>query len=325
MCCNSMKQITIIIPVYNVEPYIRKCLDSIVNQSFRELEIICINDGSTDRSGEICEEYAASDVRFRVIHQPNSGISAAINAGLDLMSGEYVGFVDPDDWLELNFYDALYRLIEEHQVDFVCTGYYKNTPDRQLTVRNEDKVEPIAIGQESMLIYTFIRDRYPAFGAYYWNKLFRSSVFNSVDQDGKQLRLCKDLVVGSDVLMFAQYIFRSRNAIYVDTPYYHYFQRETSIMHSRDIGKRMHSLFAYSKVLDLLDKHRIGSEIGKWVKRFYVYHASLMAEIAVELKDQDKLVQMQREIMRYLPDYLETNASFPERIDRIKKLLSTSV
>jgi len=320
-----MKKISVIIPVYNVEPYIRKCLDSVVNQTYQNLEVICINDGSTDRSGEICVEYEAKDTRVRVIHQPNCGNSAAVNAGLNLISGEYVCFVDPDDWLELNFYDTLYHMIEEHQVDFVCTGWYKNSCNEELMICNQDEVELAPVDLERMLFYTFKRDVYPAFGAYYWNKLFRAEIFNSVDSYGHQLRLWQDLKVGADVVMFVEYILRSRNAIYVETPYYHYFQRETSVMHSRDIGKRMHVLKAYSRVLDLLESHNIGQAITIWVKRFYVYHASLLAEMAIELQNHDNLVQMQQEINRYLSDYLNTNTSFPERINRINKLLATRV
>jgi len=93
-------EISIIIPVFNVEKYIGICLESVINQTFRNLEIILVNDGSTDGSGKICDEYAARDSRIRVIHQENKGVSAARNEGLRLSSGKYVGFVDGDDWID---------------------------------------------------------------------------------------------------------------------------------------------------------------------------------------------------------------------------------
>ena len=94
-------KISVVVPVYKVEPYLRKCLDSIVNQTYRNLEIILVDDGSPDNCGAICDEYAAGDSRIRVIHQENGGVSSARNAGLSAVTGEWVGWVDSDDWLSL--------------------------------------------------------------------------------------------------------------------------------------------------------------------------------------------------------------------------------
>ena len=106
---NKEPLINIIVPVYNTEKYIRKCLDSIVNQTYRNLEIIVVDDGSTDSSGDICDEYAHKDARIKVIHKENGGVSSARNAALDLCTpgGDLVAFVDSDDWLELNMYETL--------------------------------------------------------------------------------------------------------------------------------------------------------------------------------------------------------------------------
>ena len=98
-------KISVIVPVYKVEPYLRKCLDSIVNQTYRNLQIILVDDGSPDNCGKICDEYAARDRRIEVIHQENGGISAARNAGLNLADGDYIGWVDSDDWIEPEMYE----------------------------------------------------------------------------------------------------------------------------------------------------------------------------------------------------------------------------
>lgn len=95
-----MPKISIIVPVYNVEKYLRKCIDSILNQTFKDFELILIDDGSTDESGKICDEYNLKDNRIKVIHKENGGLSSARNAGLDIAQGEYIGFVDSDDWIE---------------------------------------------------------------------------------------------------------------------------------------------------------------------------------------------------------------------------------
>lgn len=101
-------KVSVIVPVYNVEKYLRECLNSLVNQTLKEIEIICINDGSEDSSLEILNEYASKDSRFVIINQENSGQSVARNKGLDVAKGEYIGFVDSDDWVDLNFFENLY-------------------------------------------------------------------------------------------------------------------------------------------------------------------------------------------------------------------------
>ena len=100
--------ITVIVPVYNVEKYLRRCLDSIIGQTYQNLEILCIDDGSIDNSGVICEQYAARDARIKVIHQENQGLSTARNRGLDAAEGEYIAFVDSDDYILEDMFERLY-------------------------------------------------------------------------------------------------------------------------------------------------------------------------------------------------------------------------
>ena len=105
-----MSKISVIVPVYNVEKFIKRCLDSIINQTMRDLEIILVNDGSTDNSGKICDEYAQLDNRITVIHKENGGLSSARNTGLDVATGEWIAFVDSDDYIEKNMYEVLYEV-----------------------------------------------------------------------------------------------------------------------------------------------------------------------------------------------------------------------
>ncbi|VMD49774.1 glycosyl transferase family protein [Streptococcus pneumoniae] len=117
-------KITVIVPVYNVENYLRKCLDSIITQTYKNIEIVVVNDGSTDASGEICKEFAEIDHRITYIEQENAGLSAARNTGLENMSGDYVTFVDSDDWIELDYVETLYKKITEYQADIAVGNYY---------------------------------------------------------------------------------------------------------------------------------------------------------------------------------------------------------
>ena len=117
------EKITVIVPVYNVEHYLDRCLDSLINQTYKNLEIIVINDGSTDNSGEICQEYAQKDSRIIYIEKENGGLSDARNAGLDRMTGSYVTFVDSDDWIEQDYVETLYKKIVEYQTDIAVGNY----------------------------------------------------------------------------------------------------------------------------------------------------------------------------------------------------------
>lgn len=134
-------KITVVIPVYNVESYLQECLDSVVGQTYKNIEMIVIDDGSTDHSGMICDEYAAKDDRMIVVHQENEGVSAARNVGIHLSKGNWVTFVDPDDWLELNYYEKMIEQIRGAQMDVFCSGgaffeYQQRTQVRRRIKKN---------------------------------------------------------------------------------------------------------------------------------------------------------------------------------------------
>lgn len=169
-----MKLVSIIVPVYNVAPYLHECIDSIVNQTYSNLEIILVDDGSTDESGQICDAYAAQDHRIHVIHQTNGGVSAARNAGIAVATGEYIGFVDSDDFLDINMYSLLVSHLEANELDILeCNAYrykskhnikaYKN--DGHIIIYNHDEALQIAM--------------YDGFTAA-WNKLYKRSVLGDI-------------------------------------------------------------------------------------------------------------------------------------------------
>ena len=124
------KMISVIVPIYNVEEYLEKCIESILVQSYSNLEIILINDGSHDNCGRICDDYQRRDNRIRVIHQSNQGVSAARNAGLNTVLGDYIGFVDPDDWVEPDMYQHLIYLIAETGADIAQCGVFVDSGNR---------------------------------------------------------------------------------------------------------------------------------------------------------------------------------------------------
>lgn len=178
-------KISVIVPIYNVEPYIRQFLDSIVNQTYRDLQIILVDDGSPDRCGEIADEYAAKDDRIVVVHKKNAGVSAARNDGIDMATGEWTSFVDPDDWLDLDYYERILRALPAEKPDVMITGgCYFEYPWGSCVVRsfmNTKEVDEKCRDKE-YLIQKVLSDRfgndncfpYAALCAP-WNKLFRTA------------------------------------------------------------------------------------------------------------------------------------------------------
>lgn len=167
--------VSVIIPVYGVEPFLRQCLDSVVGQTYENLEILVIDDGSTDRSGQIADEYAKRDQRIRVFHQENSGLSAARNAGLEQASGEYVICVDSDDYLCLNMLEELYRVIEETQADVAVCDYYRLEDAHLQPVRVLPETEDVLTGDAAFR--EIMADR---LSSHVWNKLCRAALYRDV-------------------------------------------------------------------------------------------------------------------------------------------------
>lgn len=174
---NQQPLISIIVPVYNVEKYLGACVDSILNQTYKNIEIILVDDGSTDRSGEMCDEYAQNVSEIKVVHQSNQGLSAARNAGLDIMTGDYVSFVDSDDLIHKDCISTLYNLLINSCADISTVSFYsfidrENLPDRVLLL-------PIKVFENgddaviSMLYQRKIIDNSA------WGKLFKSGLFEN--------------------------------------------------------------------------------------------------------------------------------------------------
>lgn len=167
--------ISVIIPVYNVEKYLRQCLESVIGQTYINLEIILIDDGSTDGSSKICDDFAAIDDRIVVIHQHNMGLSSARNVGLDIMKGDYVSFVDSDDWIERDMFAILLSSLEEEEADIAICSYYWVREDCCLPV--DDSGNKVVYTREGALKELF-RDK--IIRNYVCDKFYKREIFESV-------------------------------------------------------------------------------------------------------------------------------------------------
>ncbi|MGL5583222.1 MAG: glycosyltransferase family 2 protein [Cetobacterium sp.] len=162
-------KISIIVPIYNAENYLEKCIDSILNQTFKDFELILVNDGSLDNSGKICDEYAQKDKRIVVIHKTNGGLSSARNIGLDIAKGEYIGFVDSDDWIEPEMYEVLYNSCIQNKSDVSVIGI--NTCQNGEIIKKIKHLNKVYIGEE--IIEEITSNKNNNIGWTVWNKLWK--------------------------------------------------------------------------------------------------------------------------------------------------------
>ncbi len=216
--------LSVIIPVYNVEEYLVKCVDSILGQTYQNLEVILVNDGSTDTSGSICDAFVPKDSRVRVIHKENGGLSSARNAGLDAAKGEYISFIDSDDWIEPNAYAHLLGLMERCQVKLVCGGnmdVYGETGERKLGLTPEKEE---VITAEEMVGRMFL---WQGCDSSVCDKIFhRSLLENFRFPEGK---------VSEDVAITYKIVLGAETVAMSNLPFYNYYHRTGSISRATGI------------------------------------------------------------------------------------------
>lgn len=210
-----MPRVSIIVPVYKTEKYIRRCLDSVVGQTLDDIEIILIDDGSPDSCGEICEEYKRKDGRIQVIHQENQGVSAARNAGLQIAEGEYIGFIDSDDFIETDMYEYLLALADRYDADVAGCEFFECYAGREIHVNKEircevlDRIQGIRHVLDSRTSMNVV------------NKIFRKTLFDGVMfREGKILE---------DAYIIVDLMANANRSVFTDAQKYYYYHRENSI------------------------------------------------------------------------------------------------
>ncbi len=212
--------VSILVPVYNSEKYLRQCLDSIVNQTYKDLQVVIVDDGSIDNSLSICREYADKYEFIEVYHQGNAGVASARNALLDKARGDYTIFIDSDDWIELDMIEGLLHYIAEHDFDIAICGSVSEYNNSETTV-DTSYCSPLIDNREEA-VKKFILHK--ELNGSLWNKLVRTSLFHN-------LRFAQDIWYGEDALMMWQVLQRVNRIGSMPTPYYHYRMNDASISH----------------------------------------------------------------------------------------------
>lgn len=208
-----MKLVSIIIPIYNSEKYISRCIESIINQSYKNIEIVCIDDGSSDRSVKIIEDYSTKDNRIKVYTQPNSGPSVTRNYGLNVASGEYITFCDSDDYLESNYIHKLVEYIEKLDVDIVSSGYIDIS--KYGTIRLNDFYS----GNQILSKQEFIECIFRGVGGTLWGKIFKTEIISKYN-----LRLNPDIFMCEDMIFVLQYSMQCKSFGVIEENLYNYYR-----------------------------------------------------------------------------------------------------
>lgn len=285
------EKISVIVPVYNVRKEIENCIESILNQSFKNLEIILVDDGSTDGSGKICDRYAKKDDRVIVFHKENGGVSSARNVGLKAATGNYIGFVDSDDWIEATMYEELYDMMEKGFANLSISGIYVNnwpeyTEEKKGRLSQERAIK-LCLG---------LTEEKPCLMSGICNKLFQKEILNG-------LYLDETLYIGEDMLFLIQAIQRSKRINYTTKSLYHYIQRNTSAIHTIS-RKHLSDIISHEEVLKILKGN---SELTELVTRRMCNNCINLLLNCAEQKIWDK------KMILYLQKYVKKSPIYSYR------------
>lgn len=289
-------KISVIVPVYNCEAYLPACMDSILNQTYSDLEIIVVDDGSADGSPAICDAYAQKDTRIQVIHQENQGVSAARNAGLDIAVGDFIAFVDSDDTLEPDMYQVLVELAQAHQADIAHCGYKKIRLDE--STKDVGGTEILLVQDSAEASKCLLRGQY--FVGSPWNKLYKSHLFQNI-------RFDPTIKNNEDILVNALVFQKATKLAFWDVPKYHYYERTVnSWSRNNHIQAKTDCTIVSQRILDL---YRGSALESICVGRYYyalldLYRTCLLEAPEQTFQKRDDIHRRMKELTRtYRVDY----------------------
>ena len=267
--------ISIIVPVYNVEKYLNRCLESLVKQTYKKIEILLIDDGSTDGSGALCDKWQRLDSRIRVIHKKNGGLASARNTGIQNASGDYFGFVDSDDWISLNMYETLLHLIVEFSADIACCGIqYVSTED----IKSKEIKETLKVYSQEEYAKKFFKISSNETVHYAVNKLYKRQV-------GKSIHYPEGLI-DEDVEGFIHALINSKKIVTTNIVMYYYWQNINGISYKWFSNKQLDLLKVWDNVIRICREKKPEwvpyAELNK--KRAYF---GLLSRLALNSEEED--------------------------------------
>lgn len=266
--------ISVIVPVYNVENYISQCIESIINQSYINLQIILVDDGSTDSSGEICDKYMQNDSRIQVIHKKNEGLTTSRRAGMRIATGKYIGFVDADDYIDIDMYFMLYTVAERYQAQFVHSGYFEGSKDK-IQCTSPKTVHYKNIQKKEWLLAELF-SLYPdaEIGPALWCNLFeRNFIINNY------MQVPHSQSYGEDLITMCSCIIDADNFVSIPDCFYHYRVRGDSISNSVSEKRVLEYYVLYDLLRKILEKNICTeSSITALKRRFHILMLQFLAK-----------------------------------------------
>lgn len=270
-------KISVIVPIYKVEKYLDRCIDSIINQTYKHLEIILVDDGSPDYCPQMCDEWAKKDNRIKVIHKINGGVSSARNAGLDVATGEYIQFVDSDDYLELDACETLINKIVNNNADIVVSAF--KSIGKHIKCIKTENFSTHKLMQAVQNLY-----KYGALNAV-WNKLYKKDVINNI-------RFQEDMKYGEDLYFNLQYIKKCRTIVYTSQQLYNYVNTPGSVVHS--FSEQCFS--DHCKIYDYIEKE-YKSQYPEFTQFFNQMQSNLILFVFTSLTQTSRLTNAQKRFL----------------------------
>ena len=258
------KLISVIVPVYNVEQHIHKCIDSIINQTYKNLEIILVDDGSPDKCPKICDEYAKKDKRIKVIHQKNKGVSVARNNGIKKAIGEWITFVDADDWLEENYCRTLINVSTLYKGDYICCGYNRVYKGKTVLINADGSVKEYS-PKEFLVKLLNVQNGY----GFSHMKLIRKRILSDVSFE-------KALLVGEDALFNVMLCNKIKKAVVINKPLYNYNFNSNSVVRKYDKNYVDKYLTSMKYMSNYVNANYNNKDIKKNLYNYIAYHVLLI-------------------------------------------------
>jgi glycosyltransferase involved in cell wall biosynthesis len=279
-------KISIIVPIYKVEAYINKCVDSIIKQTYKDFELILVDDGSPDNCGQICDEYAKNDNRIKVIHKENGGLSSARNVGLENARGEYIGFVDSDDYINEKMYEVMYKTADFHSSEVVICDFFNVNEDQRNDKNYSDEIYRIEHFTNIQALEQLYKSK-PGTFVYAWNKLYKRSLFEDIRFDNG--RIYEDEFISHKIL------YKSNKVTFISNSLYYYVKRTNSILNSPFTIKRFDKVSALKEradfFLEIKQQHLLNHALKNYMETFiwnYFVAKSNLANADLNLKEQKK-------------------------------------
>lgn len=283
--------ISVIIPIYNVAKYLPKCLDSVLAQTYKNLEIILVDDGSLDDCGKICDEYAANDSRIKVIHKKNGGVSSARNAGLDMVTGDLIAFVDPDDYIAPNMYETMLACMERTKSDIVMCGIKNVYPNEKIKISKIPQKEEFIYENPAQFFKDFVRIGVCQVGVA-CNKLLKREIITGN-------RFDENLVRAEDLNFLLDAIVKKPRITFCPQVLYFYLQRTDSAVKQRSIEYYISEYIVWKRVLEMIDDfakqgNAVPLSTQKLIYQSFVWRISILSLLII-LADDKHLYQTQLE------------------------------